>query len=75
MDDVLEKSYRRKTVQAMFDLKTSTLYDQLERGIFPPPDYYLGKMPFWRHSTLERHQRELMAANRPRAKARTRGGA
>jgi hypothetical protein len=61
--DVLEKAYRRKSVEALFDLKTSTLYAQIAAGHFPPADYHQNKMPMWRESTLARHQRALMKAN------------
>jgi predicted DNA-binding transcriptional regulator AlpA len=66
--DVLEKSYRRRSVEQLFDLKTSTLYDMIARGAFPKPDYHLGKLPLWNASTLERHRQALIARQTKRAR-------
>jgi predicted DNA-binding transcriptional regulator AlpA len=70
MADVLEKSYRLRTVLELFDLKRSTLYHEMDRGLFPRPDYYLGKMPMWNDSTLVRHRQTLIKANGKRRVAK-----
>ena len=68
MPPTLERSYRRKSVMELFDIKLSTLYAQIKRGAFPPADFHCGAMPMWRESTLARHQQALIKANGRRSK-------
>ena len=43
---------RANDVQALLRVGRSWFWKQIKNGVYPAPDYYEGKIPFWKNSTL-----------------------
>ena len=43
---------RADDVQALLRVSRAWLWKQIKNGVYPAPDYYEGKIPFWKNATL-----------------------
>ncbi|CAG4924722.1 helix-turn-helix transcriptional regulator [Paraburkholderia gardini] len=43
---------RADDVTAVLRIGKTWLYKGIKDGLYPKPDFYEGKLPFWKHSTI-----------------------
>jgi predicted DNA-binding transcriptional regulator AlpA len=72
---MLRKLIRLAAVREMFGFTKSELYDDINDGLFPPPDCYIGpRSPCWLEETLSAHQDRLIQEQAERIEQRKRNG-
>jgi predicted DNA-binding transcriptional regulator AlpA len=47
------KLLRKAELAKQYDICTKTIDRHIEMGIFPPPDFHVGRFPHWKDSTIE----------------------
>jgi len=61
-----QKFYRKREAREFSGFGYTEFYQAQHDGRFPEPDGYLGpRSPFWTSETLEKWQRETIAAGKP----------
>jgi predicted DNA-binding transcriptional regulator AlpA len=48
----LEGRLRTAEVVALLKISESWFWKGVASGLYPKPDYYVGKFPFWKHATI-----------------------
>ena len=55
----IDRALRRKEVGEYFGISNRTMRRKINSDEFPKPDFYVGREPRWRLSTIERHLMKL----------------
>lgn len=64
MNNTIETALGFRELEAAGEGSRWTILRRIERGDFPPPDFYVGRFPRWLTSTVQRRRDELIAAHR-----------
>jgi predicted site-specific integrase-resolvase len=59
---------RKRTVAERYGINVRTLERMVKDGRLPPPNFYIGRSPFWAENDLEAHDRQAATAPRPKMK-------
>lgn len=55
----IDRALKQQEVADVFGISNRTLRRKINSGQFPRPDFFIGREPRWRLSTIERHRNEL----------------
>jgi hypothetical protein len=63
----IKKRYRRHELAERYSQSVRNAERMWKDGRLPPPDFYLGRIPFWNEETLDENDRAAAAAYRARS--------
>jgi hypothetical protein len=53
-----KKNHRKRGLMVRYDVCEKTVDRRRKSGLLPPPDFYVGPIPYWTDATLDKHDRE-----------------
>jgi predicted DNA-binding transcriptional regulator AlpA len=54
-------NYRKIPLAQHLGVTSRTLDNWIEKGQIPRPDFFVGRIPQWRHATIEKWERQSVA--------------
>ncbi len=64
-----KRRLRQQSLATRYDCTVRSVQRMIDDGRIPPPDFYLGRVPYWNEETLEANERSAAIAPNKKEKA------
>jgi hypothetical protein len=54
----MSQNYRKRGLEKRYDVCEKTVDRRRKKGLIPPPDFYVGPIPYWTEKTLDQADKE-----------------